>query len=815
MADPGCCEVGSDERLYRCEVVRLLECLVGIEGGEILQSEVLCDDTLGDGTAIVPFRRLVTVDITVAPPVVTIIGDFTIDYSAPYVVVGPNPPELCPESLCAEPTGVTVCYEDPDGGAPQTQQEVYTSANVFQITLPPVWAQTVQVKAWGAGGGAGFSGTSTGGGGAFRSTTFAAQPLLVFAGEGGPQGLVTSPPAASFNAGRAGISLASAGGGGGGLSGVYSLPGILPLLVAGSGGGAGGSAVANAPGGAGGVNIGGTGGSGTTGVGGTGGITLGSGESENGIGGVIIGGGDPADGETGASNFFQAFGGMGGDEAAGATGSGGGGGAGWASGGGGSGATLSVPSNAGGGGGGNSFVDPAGIGGAGFTGSGATPGNPGDPDYVAGSGVGGSASAGGNGLVVLTWIGATGKRKASQYALCDENGDSIYEWRDSETGAVLPGFDPETDSLPCESVCPVDNAALTYLLSLQIDNPGSQFTINIDSLSTSDASTAVQIFYTARDVQSNGWGAPPAGPIPSYPAEYVDGTVAGLPWDPDGINESYYVAITYVWGSDAQYQCVVRIYVPQFEATSDTDYSGFRFSTDGGPWFAFNVSGDTLGAENVGCYEPVVNKLVQEVRVCNQINPFQFIKLCDDNPPFVTAFLRRYTSSGDILFSGSVDYNLDGVSPYVVQGNVRCCEYMFNEAVDVAVVADLPLVAATDSVASVASTGRVFDGSTERTVLFHTQNVAVAGDTTLIPAVGGLRIRVLGIHVHSLENVDVFFRSGLAGAVISGTNPIRARGGYVLNTSEFGWFQTAGATPLVVNQSLAVAVGYTIVYITT
>ncbi len=112
-----------------------------------------------------------------------------------------------------------------------TQEMVYDSAGTSTFTVP-TGVNSVTVKSWGAGGGAGAGGIrnvgADGGGGGFVQGTLSVTPaenLTTYVGGGGGAGLFGIP---------------SGAGGGGGYSGLYR--GSTPLLIAGGGGGGGAGA---------------------------------------------------------------------------------------------------------------------------------------------------------------------------------------------------------------------------------------------------------------------------------------------------------------------------------------------------------------------------------------------------------------------------------------------------------------------------------------------------------------------------------------------------------------------------------------------
>lgn len=95
--------------------------------------------------------------------------------------------------------------------------------------------------------------------------------------------------------------------------------------------------------------------------------------------------------------------------------------------------------------------------------------------------------------------------------------------------------------------------------------------------------------------------------------------------------------------------------------------------------------------------------------------------------------------------------------------------------------------------------------------IFGAFNASASGDTTLVAAVPGRRVRVLALAgVTTLAN-SVHFRSNAT--PIAATFPLAANGGVVLPVNELGWFETAFGEALVVNMTAATATGLQIVYV--
>lgn len=96
-------------------------------------------------------------------------------------------------------------------------------------------------------------------------------------------------------------------------------------------------------------------------------------------------------------------------------------------------------------------------------------------------------------------------------------------------------------------------------------------------------------------------------------------------------------------------------------------------------------------------------------------------------------------------------------------------------------------------------------------VAYGVVNVSSSGDTTLVAAVPGKRIMLLGYSLMANGAVNAHFRS--ATTPITGTAYFNAAGaGKVNPVSARGWARTAVGEALALNLSGAVAVGGEIVY---
>lgn len=291
-------------------------------------------------------------------------------------------------------------------------------ASAASNSVTPVAGKTVQIKVWGAGGGAGGYSSNDfeyGGPGGYSEATFTVSGgtvLSIYVGQAGGNYQTGGDP----NGGN-GFQGAGNAGKGGGFCGVFvgsytwanltaaSIPSSSALIIAGSGGG--GSYYGQAWGGGYG---GGT--SGSTGINRFQGSS--GSNTDSGAGGTDTSGGAGGSGPDGNGANGSLY--KGGSNSGSYSAPGGGGGAGWY-GGGGAGARNSSASSSGGGGGGSGMIAsitsgtslPSGVSsvtGNQFvtqTGTGVTAPNNSDSDYVAGRGVGANtfAGSGGNGLIVI------------------------------------------------------------------------------------------------------------------------------------------------------------------------------------------------------------------------------------------------------------------------------------------------------------------------------------------------------------------------------------------------------------------------------
>ena len=105
----------------------------------------------------------------------------------------------------------------------------------------------------------------------------------------------------------------------------------------------------------------------------------------------------------------------------------------------------------------------------------------------------------------------------------------------------------------------------------------------------------------------------------------------------------------------------------------------------------------------------------------------------------------------------------------------------------------------------------VDDGGTPRLPNYAFTNATASGNTQVVAAQAGLRIRVVSYGVAVIGAVNVKFQS--ATTDISATFPLGAKGTLVMPFSETGWFQTNVGAALNINLSAATTTGCQVVWI--
>lgn len=92
-------------------------------------------------------------------------------------------------------------------------------------------------------------------------------------------------------------------------------------------------------------------------------------------------------------------------------------------------------------------------------------------------------------------------------------------------------------------------------------------------------------------------------------------------------------------------------------------------------------------------------------------------------------------------------------------------------------------------------------------------SVAVSGDNFIVAAVIGKQILVLSYVLVAAGTVTAKFKSGAAGADLTGAMPLVANGQLNVSASDFGQFVTAAGDPLNLVLSGAIAAAGNITYI--
>lgn len=102
------------------------------------------------------------------------------------------------------------------------------------------------------------------------------------------------------------------------------------------------------------------------------------------------------------------------------------------------------------------------------------------------------------------------------------------------------------------------------------------------------------------------------------------------------------------------------------------------------------------------------------------------------------------------------------------------------------------------------------------TPLYAAIDAASSGDNTIVSAVTGKKIRVLGVLLISAGDATIRFESGAGGTALTGQMTVSAGSGFMLPTadSDVGYFQTAAGELLNLEISAGVSMDGFIVYIT-
>jgi hypothetical protein len=91
-------------------------------------------------------------------------------------------------------------------------------------------------------------------------------------------------------------------------------------------------------------------------------------------------------------------------------------------------------------------------------------------------------------------------------------------------------------------------------------------------------------------------------------------------------------------------------------------------------------------------------------------------------------------------------------------------------------------------------------------------DAASSGDNTLVAAVTGKRIRVLGMVIIAAGSVTIRLESGASGTALSGQMALVVNSGFTLPMSDVGWCETSAGALLNLELSAAVSVDGVLVY---
>jgi len=93
------------------------------------------------------------------------------------------------------------------------------------------------------------------------------------------------------------------------------------------------------------------------------------------------------------------------------------------------------------------------------------------------------------------------------------------------------------------------------------------------------------------------------------------------------------------------------------------------------------------------------------------------------------------------------------------------------------------------------------------------KDLSALGETEVIAAQAGKKIRILALYIRSAAAVVVFFKTGPGGIKISSDFSMGVNDDTVLPNNIHGWMETNAGQAFVANQSLAVASGLQAVWI--
>lgn len=128
-------------------------------------------------------------------------------------------------------------------------------------------------------------------------------------------------------------------------------------------------------------------------------------------------------------------------------------------------------------------------------------------------------------------------------------------------------------------------------------------------------------------------------------------------------------------------------------------------------------------------------------------------------------------------------------------------------------VASEPALASPLPVSNSMESGQMLAGGVVVTPKFAAIAASSSGDNTIVAAVTSKKIRVLAASFISNGTVNAKFKSGTAGADLTGLYYLIVNTGAVLPFNPAGWFESASGVLLNLNLSAAIAVGGSLTYI--
>ena len=119
----------------------------------------------------------------------------------------------------------------------------------------------------------------------------------------------------------------------------------------------------------------------------------------------------------------------------------------------------------------------------------------------------------------------------------------------------------------------------------------------------------------------------------------------------------------------------------------------------------------------------------------------------------------------------------------------------------------------TDSIANYPGGESIIIGGVAVPVKHQAISVSSSGNNTIVTAVSGKKIRVLGVRLIASGTVNAKFQDGAGGTDLDGLAYLVAGSGYVLPFCAQGWFNDGTTNTLLnLNLSAAVAVGGVLIY---